>query len=414
MTPGRSPTRIGILGGGMQGCCCALALADRGAQVTIFDKNDRLLSRAAVANEGKIHLGYMYANDPSRSTARMMAKGALAFAPFLTRHLEIAADSFKVSEPAAYVVHRDSQRSPDQVREYLAAVHHIIAEAAEGRAKAYFGKDLSVGPRQWGAAELDAKFDRKLALAAFDSPEVAIDAVALAETLRQRIDSDPRIDVRPNHEVLSVEDTNEPVVLVKGPDGVARAGFDHIINALWDGRLAIDRQAGLGPRRPWLYRLKYGVSFRLPEHSIRPPSATFVSGPFGEVVSYWDGLVYLTWYPACLIAMSRELVPPEWPTYPDEPLCSDVAAGTLDAMAEFVLALRTWQAEELMDLTVRGGVIVAWGKTDIYDPESELHRRYEIGVTSSGRFHSVDPGKLTMAPYFAERCADRILPCERR
>ena len=206
----------------MQGCCCALALAARGAEVTIFDKNDRLLSRTAVANEGKIHLGYMYANDPSLSTARMMVKGALAFAPFLARHLEIPADSFKVSEPAAYVVHRDSQRSPDQVREYLAAVHHIIVEAAEGRAKAYFGRDLSVGPRQCPAAELDDKFDRKIALAAFESPEVAIDPVALAETLRERIESDPRIDVRPDHEVLSVEDKYEPIVVTKGPDGIAR------------------------------------------------------------------------------------------------------------------------------------------------------------------------------------------------
>jgi len=39
---------------------------------------------------------------------------------------------------------------------------------------------------------------------------------------------------------------------------------------------------------------------------------------------------------------------------------------------------------------------------------SELHQRYEIGVTTS-RFHSIDPGKLTMAPYFAEGCAGRIL-----
>jgi hypothetical protein len=52
---------------------------------------------------------------------------------------------------------------------------------------------------------------------------------------------------------------------------------------------------------------------------------------------------------------------------------------------------------------------VAWGKTDIDDPQSELHKRYEIGIHSRCRYHSVDPGKLTMAPYFAEECAARIL-----
>src|SRR5262245_17098103 len=68
---------VGVLGGGLQGCCAALALAARGVRVTIFDRNEALLTRTAVANEGKIHLGYMYAGDPSLSTARTMVKGAL-------------------------------------------------------------------------------------------------------------------------------------------------------------------------------------------------------------------------------------------------------------------------------------------------------------------------------------------------
>ena len=32
---------VGVLGGGFQGCCVALALAERGAKVTLFDKNER-------------------------------------------------------------------------------------------------------------------------------------------------------------------------------------------------------------------------------------------------------------------------------------------------------------------------------------------------------------------------------------
>src|SRR5665647_1095597 len=67
--------RVGILGGGLQGCCVALSLAERGVDVTLFDRNEHLLSRTAVANEGKVHLGYMYASDPSYSTARMMMRG---------------------------------------------------------------------------------------------------------------------------------------------------------------------------------------------------------------------------------------------------------------------------------------------------------------------------------------------------
>jgi glycine/D-amino acid oxidase-like deaminating enzyme len=401
--------RVAVLGGGLQGCCVALALAERGINTAIFDRNDLLLSRAAVANEGKIHLGYMYANDGSYSTARLMMQGALAFAPFFARHLGLSQDSISISRPAAYVVHRDSQRSPDQVSRYLRSVHALIREASEGRRDAYFGRNLTDEPRVWSEAEREAQFDPQVALAAFDTAEVAIDPAALAVAVRNRIGADRRIDVRLGHQVTSVDDANGLEVVLQAPGGIVRERFDHVVNALWDGRFAINETRGLRPNRPWLHRLKYGVSFRLPRGTNLPPSATFVSGPFGEVVSHADGLTYLTWYPICLQGISKDVTPPEWPTYPTEPLRSGLLEGTLKAMAQFVPCLRALNPGELQDVTVKGGVIVAWGETDIDDPASELHRRFEIGVTSTGRYHSVDPGKLTMAPYFADVCARRIL-----
>ena len=98
---------VGVLGGGLQGCSTAIALAARRVRVILFDKNDALLSRTAIANEGKIHLGYMYAGDPTLSTAKTMMAGALAFAPFLERYLARPAHSFSLSVPATYIVHRD-------------------------------------------------------------------------------------------------------------------------------------------------------------------------------------------------------------------------------------------------------------------------------------------------------------------
>jgi hypothetical protein len=77
-------------------------------------------------------------------------------------------------------------------------------------------------------------------------------------------------------------------------------------------------------------------------------------------------------------------------------------------LAQIVPSLSVIDPARLVDAQVKGGVIVAWGETDIYDPGSELHKRYEIGVTSKGGYHSIDPGKLTLAPYFAEQCAERI------
>ena len=401
--------RVAVLGGGLQGCCTALALAERRVRVTLFDKNDVLLSRAAIANEGKIHLGYMYAGDPTLSTAKTMMAGALAFAPFLERYLGKPAHSFSVSIPATYVVHRESQQSVENVCSYLKNVHELINEAASGREKAYFGTDLRAPLRFWSATEKATEFDQETALAAVSTPEIAINPIALAEIVRECITAHPLIEVCCGRKVLGAEMKRNGIrVLSDGQGGPSRGSFDHIVNALWDGRLGLNEALGFRANRHWLHRLKYGVSFRLPSGVRPPPSATFVLGPFGEVVTYGDGIIYLTWYPECMQAISTDVTPPDWETYPAEPLRSRIIRGTLRALSAIVPSLCNLEAERLPEAKVKGGAIVAWGKTDIYDPASELHRRFEIGVTSEGRFHSVDPGKLTMAPYFAEACAERI------
>lgn len=402
---------VGVLGGGLQGCCIALALADRGVRVTLFDKNDTLLSRAAAANEGKIHLGYMYAGDHTFSTAKTMMTGALSFASFLERYMNLPSQSFSLSVPATYVIHRDSQVSSEVVWGYLKSVHSMVQEKASSNREAYFGKNLTEPLRLWSTAEKEMAFNPTIAVAAISTPEVAINPMLLAQSVRACIEVHPLIEVRCNRNVIGAKAQSETIsVLSEGQGDSARDCFDHVVNALWDGRLALNEALGFRANRPWLHRLKYGVSFRLPYGAASPPSATIILGPFGEVVSYGDGLIYLTWYPECLREISTELAPPDWATYPPEPLRSRIIAGTFRALSDIVPSLRDLGIEKLPEATVKGGVIVAWGETDIYDPASELHRRFEIGVTSEGNFHSVDPGKLTMAPYFAEICAERIKP----
>jgi len=339
----------------------------------------------------------------------MMMTGALSFAPFLERHLERSVESFLVSVPAAYIVHRDSQHSAEDVCAYLGKVHRFVNEAAQGRKSAYFGKDLGEALRPWSQREIETEFDPTIAVAAVASPEIAINPVALANNLRERIAQDPLIEVQCGRTVRGADLAHGDVyVSAVAKSGSSHERFDHIVNALWDGRFALNEALGFRANRPWMHRLKYGVSFRLPQGARPPPSATFVLGPFGEVVTYGDGTIYLTWYPECLRAISTAVAPPDWTTYPAEPLRSSILEGTLRALSEIVHSLCNLDAQNLPEVTVKGGAIVAWGKTDIYDPASELHCRFEIGVTTVGRFHSIDPGKLTMAPYFAKICADRI------
>lgn len=406
--PGDAVKTVAVLGGGLQGCCVALALAERGMKVVLIDRNERLLSRAAIANEGKIHIGYMYAGDPTLATAKTMMTGALAFAPFFARHLGRDPASMSHSDPAIYAVHRESQHDVEEASGYLKAVHSLLREAADGREHSYFGMDLRQPVHQWTTAEREAAFDGDLVRGAFSTPEIAIDPVALANDLRALIAATPSIDVRCGETVVSVtEDGERLTVTTHGAAGTVRDRYSQVVNALWDGRLAIDAAFGVLPQRPWLHRFKYGVTYRRPAGQ-RPFSTTIISGPFGEVVGYRDGITYLTWYPACMRAMWRDLEPPDNPTHAVEPLRTAIIEETFDALRAIVPALAGSEARDLSEATVRGGIIVAWGETDIDDPASELHNRFAIGVRSFGRYHSVDPGKLTMAPYFADICAERL------
>jgi hypothetical protein len=53
-------------------------------------------------------------------------------------------------------------------------------------------------------------------------------------------------------------------------------------------------------------------------------------------------------------------------------------------------------------------VIFAWGDRDIDDHASELHSRDAVGVHDHDGYYSIDTGKLTTAPLFAQRLGDLL------
>jgi hypothetical protein len=310
-----------------------------------------------------------------------------------------------------YLIHKDSQRSLDYLSGYFASVHALIEDAAGDAKNAYFGARLDRPPRKWSAAEIDAAFNPAIAMAAFDTQELAVEPHALARTFREAIAATPGIELRLARTVQSVANSGARLrVVSNGPDGPAQDDYDYVVNALWDGRLAIDTTFGIRPTRPWLYRFRYGLRLESREVLETPLSMTIVHGQFGGVACYANGAMYLYWYPACKVGVSGSLDPPVWPVHAEEPLRSRIIGDTIGRLAEIVPTLGAVGREIFAAASVVGGNIFGWGSTDTDDPASELHRRHEIGVVSIGNYHSVDPGKLTMAPYFAEICADRIVP----
>jgi glycine/D-amino acid oxidase-like deaminating enzyme len=399
-----------VLGAGIQGVCAALALARRGIAVTLVDEAPQSMLRASYVNEGKIHLGHVYANDPTFETARLMLRAALAFAPLVE---ELVGGPVPwpalASTPFVYCVARGSQLPVEQLLDHYRRLDGELQRWRDREPVRY----LDTTPaRLWAAADLPAPVDPTAFAAAVATPERAIDPRRLRTVLADAVHRSAGIDVRLGHRVEDVCRAGSTFTVTgRTVDGAPwTRSADLVVNCLWTGRLAIDARLGLRPPRAWVYRLKYRVLADLPAGLAGGlPSLTIVLGKYGDLVTRdGDRSAYLSWYPACLRGWSSAMTLPDaWrgavDGRGDPAVAADVAAQTLRAFGALVPGL-----EDATVTDVRAGVIVCWGATDIDDPSSELHARRDIGVHAHDGYFSIDTGKLTCAPLFAAELADRV------
>jgi hypothetical protein len=414
---------VAVLGAGLQGVCVALELAQRGVSVDLVDQDARALNRASLRNEGKIHIGFVYAKDTTLATAEMMLDGALRFRPLLSRWTAGGFNRLARSHPFAYVVAHDSLVPAERLAEHYAKVEQACRERIEADASLdYLGERPEELWRRIDPARLDSVTSSGVAAAAFMTVEASIDLPATATLLRDAVAAAPAIRFRPGRRVLDVQRTASGF-RVEGIETVPEtAGYgiqrertrswtmscDQVVNALWDGRLGIDSAIGLPPQRAWSHRLKYRVLVELPPTLRERPSMTIVLGPYGDIVVHPNGGGYVSWYPECLREWSKALIPPESWDAPcrgvvPEAEAAELARRALGAADRWIPGLAGSRP-----LTVDAGAIFAFGDTDITDPASGLHRRDIIGVRSVDGYHSVNTGKLTTAPMFAVDAADAV------
>lgn len=403
-------TDVVILGAGLQGAGVALELARRGQRVTLIDQDPRPLNRASLRNEGKIHLGFIYANDRSLRTAFLQLEGALRFRSILARWIGRGSEWLVPSMPFYYLVARDSLVAPDQLAEHYSVVEQRCRERFEQDA----GLDyLGIRPRSLVRSlehsEIAAYFDPARFAAGFSTAERAVDTEVLAAALRRALAQAVNITFLPSHAARTISEEQDGFCVEGDGPGAAWSIRAHqVVNAMWERRLGFDRQLGIPPPEHLLHRLKFRVIGRIPLELRAAPSVSMVLGRYGDVVIRSDGTAYLSWYPAGLRGWSADLEPPEdW----NAPCRGEVSPSqALEIASEIQTGIADWcpAMAHFKPVQVDAGAIVAVGQSDVDDVGSGLHDRSRIGVTSHGRYHSIDPGKLTTAPLFAIEAADRI------
>jgi glycine/D-amino acid oxidase-like deaminating enzyme len=400
--------RAVVLGAGIQGVCAALVLARQGYRVTLVDRARRALDGASLRNEGKIHLGFVYANDPSMRTSYLMLETALQFAGLVEGFVGHAIDWAALkSRPFVYYVAHDSLVERAQVREHYERMQaHYLDVIAQDRAQAYLGERpdrLFSYDLPEAAKAVRAGYAEPLAATA----EVAVELPAFCGLLRAAAGAHERIACRFGIEVEAVLPAAgggwTAVGMARSDRAAWHAAGDIVVNCLWDGRLKVDRSVGLVPDRPWVHRLKYRLLGRLPERLRGLPSMTFVLGPYGDVVTYPSGQAYLSSYASCVTGCSSALAPPAvWqaPCRGEAPAeeAAAVECDVLAALDAILPGIGETQVE-----AVDAGMIFSWGDGSLADPLSEVHRRCDTGIHCKQGYFSIDTGKFTNAPYYAER-----------
>jgi glycine/D-amino acid oxidase-like deaminating enzyme len=394
--------RVAVVGSGLQGLCVALEFASRGAEVHVFDRDAEPMARASRQNEGKIHLGYVYANDASLTTARLMARSALRFGPIL-RELGVDLDGVRRSDPFLYAVHRRSLLSPDELAARYRAISNEISRVAAAPGTDYFGVRQPEHIRRLSDRRWRSLFSDEHVTGAFETAEIAIDPYRLTDAMVDRVRCHPNVILRMRTAVTGATIARDAVKLELDGGGVER--FEQTVNCGWCGRLALDAAAGLAPPPAWSFRRKYFLRVPPSAATARVAPTTIVLGGFGDAVRYPSGHMFVSWYPVGCTGIETGLHPAPEPSIVPGALRRELLRG----VTEIVPALANIDADLLAAAELRSGVIYALGRTNVDNPTSRLHQRYDVGPRSSGRYHTIDTGKLTTAPYFARRLARAVL-----
>lgn len=395
--------RVAVLGAGIMGSATAIHLARRGFDVTVYDREAAPMAAASRWNEGKIHLGYIYGADPTLATAQHLLTGGLQFADRLRELIDEDLDGHTTTEDDIYLVHRRSVVGPDLLRGRFDAISALIRDHPDaGRylVDVSGARTTEIEPselRELGGADI---------VAGFRVPERSVETRWVADRLAAALEATARVTLR----LATVVAAAEPPADGRATWRVAEAGgehadFDVVVNALWDGRLAVDATAGLTPRPPWTHRYRHCVFVRTrSEHDL--PSALVAVGPFGDVKNYNGRDFYVSWYPVGLVAESGglELAAPAPPTGAD----ADAFVARVRAALEPIMPGLGAVLDDAESVVVHGGFVFARGAGALDDPRSGLHRRDRYGVERRGSYYSVDTGKYSTAPWLARELANEI------
>ncbi|MZR31636.1 NAD(P)/FAD-dependent oxidoreductase [Sneathiella litorea] len=393
--------RIAILGAGIMGSSLAILLARRGANVTLFEGGGAPMMGASRWNEGKIHLGYVYAGDPTLASARHVLSGGISFAPIVSEILQTDIRPYSTTEDDLFVLHQDSVVDKAEFKGFLKKLDEIAGSHPD--AGDYFGNLSGYSSLELTTKEIEPIANPETTVSAFRVPERSVQTEVIAGLYCAALGNDKKITLETGCTVTNVSpqdmDNGSWSVTCDTADGKKTfEEFDSVINALWHGRMDIDAKVGIPPSGTWSNRYRVSL-FAKTNRVVKTPSAFVAVGAFGDVKNYDDRSFYLSWYPAGLLLDSIDVLPktPDPLTVEQKNIITENVRSGLATV--LIGADEIFDAAQ--DIRVEGGFVFAQGRGSIAERSSTLHSRDKFGITRKGRYYSIDTGKYSSAPELA-------------
>ncbi|MCB0665515.1 MAG: FAD-dependent oxidoreductase [Saprospiraceae bacterium] len=385
-----------IIGSGIQGCTIALQLVRRGYHVNLIEKNSRLYSQASVQQEGKIHLGFIYAMDTLTQTSERLLSDALHFSPILDELIGMKIDWSRLkSTRFNYLIAVDSMMEQEKLLQHYHDLNDKYHSLIKDPKLHYLGERPG--------SLIDESSARKFRYNANKIRRVipVVEHSIYPEDLRMiiiRKVRDTPINILTGHNVTAVRRTSFGFETICRSDaGDVAIPSDMVINAAWDGKRKIDRTMGLEDTDIWSLRIKMGLIF----DNFHPKLDSFsmVQGSYGDLVIYpVQRQMYMSWYSHCLLQQTSE----DELDQEGKALCaSEIRMSTVETEIEQTIQCfqEILNIKDLSDPNrVKAGAILARGHQSITKPESQLHRRNDPPIESHDGYFSVNTGKFTSAP----------------
>lgn len=400
--------RVAIVGGGVAGVASAIAIAEAGYAVSLFDTLP-LLAGTSNNTPGRLGMGFHYATP---HTAAMLFDTTIDLVrryPRATLGRELP-----LGHPlrrAQYFVARDSLFGADEI----SAVHDMLT-ARYAEAWRRFGHTLPFGEPERFLRRMRVEEYRDYAhpdqvQMGVDTAEVLMDWAEIRTRLDTRVRASPHIDIHEGHEVKALDRRGEFrwSVATLGPDGRTHGFEAHIvINCAWQNIDAINTMAGLPIQAGAVNRLKVLLRAKLPPRLRERSSMFFCMGPFAMFSNMNDGEGMMTYAPVTNISAAQAgdahalaQINRILRHGVDATESRRLTEALREGVARFIPAMR-----EAEPVALKFGVVRTRGECDLWDKKSDVHHRDYTGVQAdSADFITHAATKLI---YFA-RNADQVV-----